>query len=252
MTSPSGVVQSGSWWPHQSWRDRHQSGVCSSEVIANRCCDSGWKRTRRSRSASIAGFTGSSILHHHCSEISGSMREWHRSHVPTAWRWFSRFDELPALLDPGEHCRICLGLRQPCEITGLVVHPAVGADHHRLGKPVVAADLEVQGVVARRDLERTRPEVGLDARVRDHRHPALHVRDDDLTADRPAVALVVRVNGDGDIAENRRESHRCDHDSRPPRRLRRRMDSGRTRGRRPSPRARPRDRRSRSGGKGTS
>ena len=86
MTSPLGVVQIGSWWPHQSCRERHQSGISSSDAIANRCCDSGWKRTRRSRSASIAGAAGSFIAHHHCSEISGSIREWHRSQVPTECR----------------------------------------------------------------------------------------------------------------------------------------------------------------------
>ena len=56
IVSPSGVVQIGSWCPHQSWRDRHQSGISSSEEIANRCCDTGWNRTLRSRSASSAGW----------------------------------------------------------------------------------------------------------------------------------------------------------------------------------------------------
>ena len=39
----------------------HQSGASSSDVIAKRCCDSGWKRTRRSCSAAIAGAAGSAI-----------------------------------------------------------------------------------------------------------------------------------------------------------------------------------------------
>ena len=39
---PSGQYQTGIWWPHQSWREMHQSGASSSEAIANRCCDSGW------------------------------------------------------------------------------------------------------------------------------------------------------------------------------------------------------------------
>ena len=83
-------------------------------------------------SASIAGRAGSSIVHHHCSEISGSMREWHRSHVPDRVAVVLALDELPSLLDPGDNGRIGLGLRQPCEITGLVAHPAVEPDHHRL------------------------------------------------------------------------------------------------------------------------
>ncbi len=52
---PSAQVQIGIWWPHQSWRETHQSGACSSDSIANRCWLSGWKRTRRASSASIAG-----------------------------------------------------------------------------------------------------------------------------------------------------------------------------------------------------
>ena len=31
----------------------------------------------------MAGFAGSAIAHHHWSEMSGSIREWHRSQVPT-------------------------------------------------------------------------------------------------------------------------------------------------------------------------
>ena len=40
---PSGHVQIGIWWPHQSWRETHQSGACSSDSIAKRCWLSGWK-----------------------------------------------------------------------------------------------------------------------------------------------------------------------------------------------------------------
>ena len=93
-------------------------------------------------------------------------------------------DELPAVLDPGDDGGVGLGLWQPGELAGRVVHPPVGADHHRLGQLVVATDLEVEGVVARRDLERARPERGLDARVRDDGHAPLDERDDDLAADR--------------------------------------------------------------------
>ena len=86
VTWPSGQYQSGCWWPHQSCREMFQSGISSSERIANWCCDSGWKRTRRSWSAASAGLRGSSIATHHCSETSGSIRVWQRSQVPTACR----------------------------------------------------------------------------------------------------------------------------------------------------------------------
>jgi hypothetical protein len=63
-----------------------QSGASSSDEIAKRCCDSGWKTVFRPRSAAIAGSFSSAIEHHHCSEISGSIRLWQRSQVGTAWR----------------------------------------------------------------------------------------------------------------------------------------------------------------------
>ncbi len=39
---PSGQVHTGSWWPHQSWREMHQSGASARESIAKRCWLSGW------------------------------------------------------------------------------------------------------------------------------------------------------------------------------------------------------------------
>ncbi len=38
---PSGHSQTGSWCPHQIWREMFQSGAFSSDSIANRCWDSG-------------------------------------------------------------------------------------------------------------------------------------------------------------------------------------------------------------------
>jgi hypothetical protein len=38
---PSGHVQIGIWWPHQSCRETHQSGACSSDSIATRSWLSG-------------------------------------------------------------------------------------------------------------------------------------------------------------------------------------------------------------------
>src|SRR5918992_1814104 len=83
---PPGHSHSGSWCPHQIWREMFQSGELSSEAIANRCCDSGWKRTRPERSASRAGCFSSSIEHHHCSEISGSILVLHLSQTATVCR----------------------------------------------------------------------------------------------------------------------------------------------------------------------
>ena len=77
---------------------------------------------------------------------------------------------------------------------------------------MVAADLEVGRVVAGRDLERAGAELRLDARVGDHRHGPLDVRDEHLLADRVAVALVVGMDGDGDVGEDRRRPHGRDRD----------------------------------------
>ena len=83
----------------------------------------------------------------------------------------------------------------------------------RLGQPVVAADLEVERIVAGRDLERAGAELAVDPLVRDDRHAPLDVRDDHLAADRVAVARVVRVHRDGDVGEDRRRPHGRDRDA---------------------------------------
>ena len=105
-----------------------------------------------------------------------------------------------------------LVLGESRETAGLVVHQAVEADHHQLGQLVVAADREVRGIVAGRDLERAGAELGLDPLVGDHRHAPADHRHDHLAADRVAVALVVRVHRDGDVGEDRRHAHRRDRD----------------------------------------
>ena len=77
---------------------------------------------------------------------------------------------------------------------------------------MVAADLEVGRVVARRDLERPGAELALDAFVGDRGHAPLDEGDDDLLADEVAVALVAGVNRDCDVGEDRRRPHRSDRD----------------------------------------
>ena len=120
--------------------------------------------------------------------------------------------EQVALAAPVEDPLVGLLLRQPGELAGLVVHPPVGADHHRLGQAVVAADLEVDRVVAGRDLQRAGAELGLDPLVGDHRHAPLDERDDRLLPTSVAVALVVRMHRDGDVGEDRRRPDGRDRD----------------------------------------
>ncbi len=125
-------------------------------------------------------------------------------------------DEQVALAGPVEDPLPGLLLRQPVELAGVRVHAPVGADHGRLGQPVVAADREVGRVVAGRDLQRAGAELGLDALVGDDRHAPLDERDDRLLADEILVALVVGVHRDGDVAEDRRGAHRRDRDGAAP------------------------------------
>ncbi len=88
----------------------------------------------------------------------------------------------------------------------------VRADARELGQVVVAADLEIERVVAGRDLQRARAELHLDAHVRDHRHPAFDPRNDHLAADEVPVSLVVGMDGHGDIGRDGCRPHRCDRD----------------------------------------
>ena len=115
--------------------------------------------------------------------------------------------EEPSLPRPGEHALARLGLRQPRELARVSAHAPVEADHGELGKPVRTPDLEVHGVVPGSDLERAGAELGIDLVVRDDWHLPLDEGDDDLPADELAVALVVRVDGDGDVGEDGRRPH---------------------------------------------
>ena len=108
------------------------------------------------------------------------------------------------LLQPLQDARVGLFLRQPLVVTGVCIHAPVRADDRQLGQAVVAADLIVHRIVARRHLERAGAEVALDALVRKHGDAAFNDGDDHLAADESAIAVVIRMNGDGDVRENRR------------------------------------------------
>ena len=114
--------------------------------------------------------------------------------------------ELVALAQPGEDPLLGLFLGEARELARLVVHAAVRADHGRLGQPVVAADLEVELVVSRGDLERSGSEADLHPLVGDHGHAPLDPGHDHLATDGVAVALVVRVHGDRDVGRDRRRA----------------------------------------------
>ncbi len=112
--------------------------------------------------------------------------------------------ELSSFAQPGEDPLVRLGLGQTRELAGFLVHQAVGTDHGQLGQSVVAADLVVLRIVARCDLQRPGAEVHLDALVCDHRHPPLDPGNDHVPADGRRIPLVLRVNSDRDVGEDRR------------------------------------------------
>ena len=67
---------------------------------------------------------------------------------------------------------------------------------------VAPADFEIVEVVRRRDLDRARALLGIGIFVGDDRDAAADERQDHVLADERLVALVVRVHGDGGVAEH--------------------------------------------------
>ena len=77
---------------------------------------------------------------------------------------------------------------------------------------MTAADVEVVGVVAGRDLQRAGAELGLDVVVGDDRQAPAHQRQDRRLADEVAIALVVGVHRHGGVGEHRLGAHRGHRD----------------------------------------
>ena len=112
----------------------------------------------------------------------------------------TRSPELGELLDdlgPGGEAVEAGELR-----AGRLGHPARAVDDDDLLQAVLLAELEVDRVVGRRDLDRARAELALDALVGDDRDGPVLERQDDALAVEMRVALVVRVDGHGRVAEH--------------------------------------------------
>ena len=86
---------------------------------------------------------------------------------------------------------------------GLGVHRAVQRDGVDRGQAVALADLEVDRVVAGRDLERAGAELPLDRLVADDRQLAFDDRELRFVADEGAVAFVLGVDGDAGVGDDR-------------------------------------------------
>ena len=191
-----------------------QSGAFSSDSIANRCCDSGWKRD-----APLAQRLERRLLQlvHRAPPLERDQR------LDPALAALAERDRVTVRLALLELPALLAARRARARPASACVRPASSpaASFIRPSAPItvssgsscVAADLEVLRVVAGRDLQRARAELGLDALVGDHRHAPLDERHDHLAADRVPVALVVRVHGDGDVGRDRRRPRGRDRDA---------------------------------------
>ena len=81
-----------------------------------------------------------------------------------------------------------------------------------LGQVVALADLEVVEVVRRRDLDGTRALFGVGPVVGDDGQAPVDQRQDHVLADHVLVAVVVRVHGDGGVAQHGLRPGGGDHD----------------------------------------
>ena len=116
-----------------------------------------------------------------------------------------RLDRLDQALrfEVGEHA---LARFHPVEASvGLgrvLVDPGLGVEHVDDIELVPAAHLEVVEVVCRRDLDRPRALLGIGVVIGDDRQAAADQRQHGAAADEAPIALVLRVHGDGGIAQH--------------------------------------------------
>ena len=244
IVSPQLQYQTGSWWPHQSWRETHQGRICSIQSKKMRSRLFGMKRTRPSRTAAIAGAASSCISQNHCSETSGSTRLPEREQCPTlctprlllaqrARARAGRRRTSPRRLVRGQPGVALAGSRRSCARRSR--SPAISSRPWR--RPISRSFGSWPGVT----LSAPVPTVGIDVLVGDDRHLALDQRHDRALADQVPVALVGRVDGDGRCRRAASPAAR----SRPSRGRRRRAGSRRSTACRRPRGARPRGRRSR-------
>src|SRR5690625_5871860 len=97
---------------------------------------------------------------------------------------------------------------EPVETAELIRHqitfePGVETDDARPGQAMPLADLEVSRVVRRGELQRCGAEVAPDRCIGDDRDEPVGERDADLAADQVSVTLIVRVNRDRGVSEDR-------------------------------------------------
>ena len=112
-------------------------------------------------------------------------------------------DEFPRLL--ALHSAVFFG--------NVVVERAVGIEKVDYFEVVPLSDFPVVRVVGGRNLHHSRPEFLVDVAVGDYRDFLVDEGKDDLLSDKILVPLVIGIDGDGSIAEERLRARRGDLDS---------------------------------------
>ncbi len=114
-----------------------------------------------------------------------------------------------ALDDPGAR----LETVEPGEAgAGVRGHPAVRSDDRDARQAVTPPHLEVVRIVERRDLHQARAELAVHRRIGDEGQPAADQRQDGRAALEVAIALVLRMQGHGGIAQQGLRPRRRHHD----------------------------------------
>ena len=109
-------------WPHQSWREMHQSWMFRIQSKYVFVQVSGTKRTSPFSTAAIAGSASGWIFTNHCVERYGSMIGVAALAVAEVVDVGLGLDEPPLLLEPRDHALARLEAVQARELPGLRRH----------------------------------------------------------------------------------------------------------------------------------
>ncbi len=219
-TVPSGPYQAGIWWPHQSWREMHQGWMFSSQSKKVFSQFFGTKRVRPSRTARERGLgqrlgidvplVGEPGLDHHVGAVAVRHRmacgSTSSSRPASSIRSTMRLRASRATGRAGaarSPRRLAASSDREERLVALQQQPRLGIEDVDERQLVPAPDLEIVEVVRRRDLHRARALLGIGIAVGDDRDEPSDERQADAPAVQVDVALVLRVHGDGGVAQHR-------------------------------------------------
>ena len=171
VTCPSGHSQTGSWCPHQIWREMFQSGAVLERVDREPVLRLRVEANAAGRAAPRAPASSAPP-----SSTTTEARSAARSATCSGRRARpcdgsdSRFSSWSCSRSQSRMRSSASSCVRPASSPASAFMRPSGPITVSSGQPVSAADLVVVRVVARRDLERAGPELELDALVGDHRH----------------------------------------------------------------------------------